>query len=55
MLIVQIKAGENIDRALKRYKRKCKNVKTKKSRFLRTVLPMVLKRFIILKRVPESP
>lgn len=27
MLVVQIKAGENIDRALKRYKRKCKNVK----------------------------
>ncbi len=27
MLKVQIKEGESIDRALKRYKRKCKNVK----------------------------
>lgn len=27
MLRIQIKEGENIDRALKRYKRKCKNVK----------------------------
>ncbi|SHI60567.1 30S ribosomal protein S21 [Aquimarina spongiae] len=27
MLIIQVKKGESIDRALKRYKRKCKNVK----------------------------
>lgn len=27
MLRIQIKEGEHIDRALKRYKRKCKNVK----------------------------
>ncbi len=27
MLRILIKEGENIDRALKRYKRKCKNVK----------------------------
>lgn len=27
MLIIQIKEGENIDRALKRYKRKHRNVK----------------------------
>lgn len=27
MLIIEIKPGENIDRALKRYKRKARNVK----------------------------
>ncbi|MDY8134270.1 30S ribosomal protein S21 [Aquimarina sp. 2201CG5-10] len=27
MLRIQVKEGENIDRALKRYKRKCKDVK----------------------------
>jgi small subunit ribosomal protein S21 len=31
MLIIKIKEGENIDRALKRYKRKFSNTKTMKS------------------------
>ncbi|MCB0705746.1 MAG: 30S ribosomal protein S21 [Saprospiraceae bacterium] len=53
MLIIEIKEGENIDRALKRYKRKHRNVKVRQELMERKFFtkPSVKRRHQILEAI----